>query len=227
MDPLPIIQQEIDATIMDMKRALQNREDMINDPRGGNIEIFSGLEVQILNDAQKARSILHDIIESIKAVRNKTCNIQISETALQQRENYVRYTQDQIAQIEKQIEFQNSRSNSMQKSPIFSTAATNRNDSFNPIGNENQLVSLSKNEQLNQLERDVSTGVQIGYQIIDELQTHQKLLEDLDQGVTNATEAMQKVTDQIKDIINTEGKTPTLLVALLSVVFIILLFFVI
>ena len=69
--------------------------------------------------------------------------------------------------------------------------------------------------------------MQIGSQIKDELESQKLLIEDLDQGVQNATEAMKKVTDQIKDIINSEGKTPTMLVAILSVVFIILLFFVI
>ena len=228
MDPVPIIQQDLDQTLLNMKRLLLDREDMLNDPRGGNIEIFNSLGVQISNDAASARSILQDIQESIAAVRGGRCDLNISEPVLQQREMYVSSTLNQISKIETEVTVQNSKASQIRKSNVFSTSNfSNNNESFGQIGDENQLVSISKQERLLQLEKDAQMGVQISTQIVNELQSQKTLIEDLDQGVTNATEAMEKVTNRIKDLIESEGKTPTLLVAGLSVAFIILLFFVI
>ena len=228
MDPVPIIQQDLDQTLLNMKRLLLDREDMLNDPRGGNIEIFNSLGVQISNDAASARSILQDIQESIAAVRGGRCDLNISEPVLQQRELYVSSTLNQISKIETEVTVQNSKASQIRKSNVFSTSNfSNNNESFGQIGDENQLVSISKQERLLQLEKDAQMGVQISTQIVNELQSQKTLIEDLDQGVTNATEAMEKVTNRIKDLIESEGKTPTLLVAGLSVAFIILLFFVI
>ena len=228
MDPVPIIQQDLDSSLLNMRRALQNREDMLNDPRGGNVEIFSSLGFQISNDAQNAKSILKDIQDSITAVRCGRCGFAIPEQTLQQREYYVKITLEQIMKIENELAMQNSRAPTMRKSTSFPVPnSTDSNDGFAPIAGDNQLMSISREEQLIQLEQDAQMGVQISSEIINELRSQKSLIEDLDQGVSNATEAMEKVTEQIKDLINSEGKTPTLLVAGLSVAFIILLFFVI
>ena len=231
MDPVPIIQQDIDRTINAMKRALQNREDMLNDSRGGNSDIFSSMGIQILNDAQNARLILNDIQESIDAVRNRTCDVILPEQTLQQRENYVRMTEDQITRIEREVASQNAKFSNIKtnkaKYAQFNSSSSNSN-SNNPLANEeSQLMSMSKTERLLQLERDVEMGVRISSEIKSELQSQQSLIKDLDEGVTNATEAMEKVTQRIKALIEAEGKTPTLLVAGLSVLFVILLFFVV
>lgn len=229
MDPVPIIQQDIDATINNMKWNLQNREDMLADPRGGNIDVFTALGIQILNDAQRVRTTLQDIQSSVAAVRNHTCDVQLSEQVLQQRETYIRMTSDVISKIEKEIASQSQRSSNMRRVPMFGQAQQGGNG-FEDVpenGNSSQLATLTKDERILQLERDAQLGLQIGTEIRNELDSQKQLLADLDDGVTNATEAMEKVTKQIKDIINSEGKTPTMTVAALSVVFIILLFFVI
>ena len=228
MDPVPIIQQDLDQTLLNMKRLLLDREDMLNDPRGGNVEIFNSLGVQISNDAASARSILKDIQDSILAVRGGRCDLNIPEPVLHQRESYVSSTLNQISKIENEVSVQNSRASTIRKANVFPNQNySNAGEGFDRVGDENQLVSISKQERLLQLEKDAQMGVQISTQIINELQSQKTLIEDLDNGVTNATEAMEKVTARIKDLIESEGKTPTLLVAGLSVAFIILLFFVI
>jgi hypothetical protein len=229
VDPVPIIQKEIDATVNKMMADLQNRKDILNDPRGGNIDVFTAIGIQISNDVQIVRTTLQDIESSINAVRNHTSDIQLSEQVLQQRETYIRMVRGIVTKIENEIASQNQQSMRLRNDHLFSqkTEAGNGFENVPENSGSFQQATMTKDERILQLERDAQLNYQVGVAIKNELHSQKQLLVDLDEGVTNATDAMEKVTKQIKDIIDAEGKTPTMTVALLSVVFIILLFFVI
>ena len=68
--------------------------------------------------------------------------------------------------------------------------------------------------------------MQLSKMIKNEIEEQNQLILDLDENIDNAHTAMRKVTDQITQLIDNEGKTPTYLVAVLSLVLILMLFIV-
>lgn len=223
MDPVPILQQEIDIVMSNLKKSLANREDMLNDRRGGNIDIFNTLGIQMLNDTQYLRTSLGDISESIEVVKHNMSDYNIPESTIIQREQYVRSNLAEIKRIEESIQAQNNRISTIHKSTAFSGPQSFINNN----NNQQSLSQLVKEEELENLHYTASMQKVIANQIKDELNDQQNLILALDNDVTNADEAMKRVTNQIKRLMEIEGKTPTMLVAILSVVFIILLFIVV
>lgn len=222
MDPVPILQQEINYNMSKLKKNLSNREDMLNDKRGGNIDIFNNIGVQMLDDIKVIRTSLSDIAESIEAVRKHMGDYNITETTLLQREQYIKVNLDELIRIEQEVQTQNNRRNTLNKTVSYSGPQT-----FSNTDGQQSLTDLIKKDQIEDLHYSATLSKQLANQIFDELNDQQNLISTLDDDVTNADEAMKKVTSEIKKLMEIEGKTPTMLVAILSVVFIILLFIVI
>lgn len=222
MDPVPILQQEIDISMTKLRKNLANRDDILADKRGGNVDNFNMLGIQMMNDTRYLRTSLADISESIETVKKHMEDYNISEATLIQREQYVKHNLEEITKIEESIQAQNNRISTMKKSQAYAGPQT-----FSNSGNQQTLEQLVRQDQLEELYSSVSSQKVIANQIKSELDDQKILIDQLDDDVTNAEEAMKKVTKEIKKLLEIEGKTPTLLVFVLSIIFIILLFIVV
>ena len=68
------------------------------------------------------------------------------------------------------------------------------------------------------------TQYQLARQISNELDDQKQIIIELDEGIDSASDAMKSVTDQIKKVIENEGKLPTGIAFVLALILIILLF---
>jgi len=225
MDPYYILKQEIDSSIQKLKNLLSNREDMLNDNRGINVEIFNSLGIQMSNDITKLRVSLKDISDSIAVVRNRMEDFDISEVTLNQRDIDIKRIVDQVNNIESEILKQSSRLSMSYRHTSFTN-----NSTFNqsePSNNQHSMLQVNRDQQINYIAETAQMSLQISREIMNEFDDQQKLILSIDNDMDNVQDAMKKVTNQIKGIIENEGKMPTYTVAILSIVLILLLFWVI
>ena len=225
MDPYYILKQEIDSSIQKLKNLLSNREDMLNDNRGINVEIFNSLGIQMSNDITKLRVSLKDISDSIAVVRNRMEDFDISEVTLNQRDVDIKRIVDQVNNIESEILKQSSRLSMSYRHTSFTN-----NSTFNqtePSNNQHSMLQVNRDQQINYIAETAQMSLQISREIMNEFDDQHKLILTIDNDMVNVQDAMKKVTNQIKGIIENEGKMPTYTVAILSIVLILLLFWVI
>ena len=91
--------------------------------------------------------------------------------------------------------------------------------------NQAQLFAHQE-EQIDLIGDQVKMQKQIGLQIIDTIRDEGQQLLEFEHDITTANDAMTAVTKQIVTLIENEGKTPTYLVAILSVILVLMLFWV-
>ena len=222
MDPYFILKQEVDINLQKLRTNLNNREDMLNDNRGINIEIFHSLGIQMTNDISKLKISLKDIEESIQVVRNRREDFEISDISLNSRDLYIKKTFEQILNIENEINRQNYNFN-INKKPQQFTKKSNFQD--NSSGDQNLLLAQHE-DQINNIADTVYLQMEISKQIVNEFKDQEQIIISIDKDVDTVESAMKKVTNQIKGIIENEGKLPTFTVAILSIILILLLFWV-
>ena len=218
--------QELNSDMDMVSNKLDTRDDMIGDQRGINVNIFENLGHEIESLLNKVHAGMRDVDSVLEKVQQDRQKFQVSDLELQNRLNFSKKTKDQIAMCEKRLSEQNKHKfmNSFNQNL---DGNNNFNDSYGQNGGQSAQMYEENQEVIDSIADNVTAGLLIGRTINKELEDQQRLLATLDDGVDNAADAMKKVTDQIKDIIESEGKTPTMVVAILSIAFIVLLFFVI
>ena len=228
MDPFILIVQELNTDLDSVRNKLDTREDMIHDPRGINMNIFENLGKEIEQLLTKIKSSMIDVDSVIDKLQTNGQEFQLPEIELQNRINFSQTMKEEIKKLENQL-IQQKNNQNLQKRVNFADRTSNFGSTQSDDNEGNQSMQLYEENQdiIDSISDNVTAGLIMSRTINKELEDHQKLLADLDGDVDNATEAMKKVTDQIKEIIESEGTTPTCVVALLSIAFIVLLFFVI
>lgn len=226
IDPYFLNQKEICTNINQLKQMLGDREDMLHDPRGINPEVFKNVGLNMQKQIHESRSLLQDIKDSIVAVRSNPSRFQISEVELNNRESFYGISMNTLNDIEAQMNTQTSNQKiqfSFQPVPENSPIS---GDNFNLPPPSQYQMQQSRQEQIEQLAVAVDEQMELSKMINQTIDEHNKIIIDLDENIDNATTAMKKVTAQINQLIENEGKTPTYLVAVLSLVLIIMLFIV-
>jgi hypothetical protein len=87
-------------------------------------------------------------------------------------------------------------------------------------------LQVYQEEQIDQIANTLQIEKQIGIVIINEINEQHQIILEIDEGIDNVTTAMRKVTQQITKLIDNEGRAPTYLVAVLSIVLILMLWWV-
>jgi very-short-patch-repair endonuclease len=95
-----------------------------------------------------------------------------------------------------------------------------------PTGGDQAHLQIYQEEQIDKIAETVRLQKAIGNQIIREIDEQHKMIIELDEGIEDAHTAMKQVTQRITRLIDTEGRVPTYLVALLSVILIFMLWWV-
>lgn len=218
MDPYYLLQKQVIASVEGIREIVGNRSDMLSDPRGVNVDIFNTLGAKMLNEINDVRQSLRDIRDSIAQVRGSPELFHISESELTSRDAFVRDTFAELDRMEEQMRFQSSNQKVRPYHQSDSVTAA-------PSAPLDQLQLHE--ERLDVIGKNIDMQLQLTKEIKDEMDVHNRLILDIEDGVDNATTAMQKVTQQITQLIENEGKVPTLLVFGLSILLILMLFFMI
>ena len=232
MDPFYLIQQEITTDIEHIQELVDTRNDMIHDPRGVNAEVFKNLGIQSTNEINSVLVLLKDTEESIQHVKANPSNFpQVTESELQNRAQFCEDKKKEIQKFEEMLKEQSSCiSQSVQYIKQISNNASNGFESLGAESNDNngnELVSTfleQHDEEINHIDEMAKTQYQLAKQISNELDEHKQIIIELDEGIDSASDAMKSVTDQIKKVIENEGKLPTGIAFVLAVILIILLF---
>lgn len=231
MDPFYLIKQEITTDVEHIQELVDTRNDMIHNPRGINIEVFKNLGIQVTNEINSVTGLINDTEESIEHVKANPNNFpQVSKTEIQNRSKFCQEMREEIKKYEEIIKDQSSRINqTAQYIKKISSAASNGFNNFDAASNDNnnnQNLSFLEqhDEQINQIDEMAKTQYQLAKEISHELDEHQQIIIELDEGIGSASDAMKSVTDQIKKIIEEEGKLPTGIAFVLAIILIILLF---
>ncbi|OHT01469.1 hypothetical protein TRFO_31695 [Tritrichomonas foetus] len=218
VDPYFLNQKEVITSVTQLRQMLSDRDDMLHDLRGVNPDVFKSVGNNMLKELQQARNLLQDIRDSINIVRSNPSRFQISEMELNNRDSFYQSSIKELEDIETQMNTQ--------------TANQRVQFTFQPVPIPQEEISPNPTfqleqrheEKIDQIADNVNEQLQIGKMIIDEIEEHSKIIIDLDNGIDNANDAMKKVTNQITQLIENEGKVPTLLVAGLSLALIVMLF---
>ena len=225
MDPYYLGQKEVASSITDLRAKLNDREDMLNDPRGGNHEIFRAIGMKMTDSLAMVRGLLRDLSASISQVRANPEQFRISASEIANREQFIRESLQELQDIENQMNVQSSNQRNLFHAspfqPVAPVAASN--DSRPPP--QTQLLAHQE-EQIELIGDQVKMQKQMGLQIINAMKEDHERLVDLEQGIDLANSQMKTLTNQIVQLIENEGKIPTYLVAILSVVLILMLFWV-
>lgn len=234
IDPYYLNQKEVTTSVNQLQQMLSDREDMLNDSRGVNPDIFRTVGNNMQKEIQQARNLLQDINDSINVVRTNPSRFRITETELNNRESFYNDTIQQINDIENRMNTQTSNQRiQFTFQPVPQDTSLPQND-YNPNSNYNHNNGSSpqyqfqqhQEEQIDQLSVAIDKQMQLSKIIKNEIEEQNQLILDLDENIDNAHTAMRKVTDQITQLIENEGKTPTYLVAILSLILIFMLFIV-
>lgn len=229
MDPFYLIKQEITTDVEHIQELTDTRNDMIHDPRGINLDVFKNLGIQANNEIISVNSLIKDTEESIEHVKANPSNFpQVSEIELQNREKFCQEIKEEIKKYEETIKEQSTRVNqSAQYIKQISSVASNGFENIDgPSNNNNQELTFLEqhDEQINQIDEMAKTQYQLARQISNELDDQKQIILELDEGIDSASDAMKSVTNQIKQIIENEGKLPTGIALVLAIILIILLF---
>lgn len=222
MDPYYLIQQEVLTGMEHLREILETREDMINDSRGINLEVFKTLGMQLSNEVTNVGNLVHDIEDSVEQIKANPSQFQISESELANREKFIADALSSLSDIDTKAKTQ-----STNQKITFHGSNTNYNEKEN--GNRSQFqrdqMIEQREEQLNMIEETVEMQLTYAREIDNELADQQEVLLALDENIDSAAEAIKDVTARIKQLIENEGKIPTMLVCILSIILVILLFF--
>ena len=224
MDPFYLIKQEILTDAEHADELLETRSDMINDHRGVNIEAFKKLGVQISNEILSMQQILKDIEESIEHVKENPDDFQIEQNEIESRENFCSEMKSKISEIEQKLKDQSNNQKVIFHQSNFNDNNIHDNKSHISQNNQESLMLEDHAEQLNNIQESVNIQLQLAKEINNEFDDQRELIIELDDNITNAEDAMKNVTNQIKGIIEKEGKVPTGLAFALSIVLILLIF---
>ena len=223
MDPYYLSQREVNVGISDLRAKLNDRDDMLHDPRGGNHEIFKAIGMRMTDDLATIRGLLKDMSAAVNQVRSNPAQFKISEAEIANRERFIQQSLQELADIENQLNVQSSNQRSLFHAspfqPVAPVAATG------PEPTQAQLFAHQE-EQIDLIGDQVKMQKQIGLQIIDTIRDEGQQLLEFEHDITTANDAMTAVTKQIVTLIENEGKTPTYLVAILSVILVLMLFWV-
>ena len=224
MDPFYLIKQEILTDAEHADELLETRSDMINDHRGVNIEAFKKLGVQISNEILSMQQILKDIEESIEHVKENPDDFQIEQNEIESRENFCSEMKSKISEIEQKLKDQSNNQKVIFHQSNFNDNNIHDNKSHISQNNQESLMLEDHAEQLNNIQESVNIQLQLAKEINNEFDDQRELIIELDDNITSAEDAMKNVTNQIKGIIEKEGKVPTGLAFALSIVLILLIF---
>lgn len=214
-DPYYLAKHEIEQNINLLKDKFQMREDMIHDNRGANPLIFDNLRLEmqdLINKIFLSTEAIEDIIPQLEADPSK---YSLSDNEILDRKNFL----SEAKKITTEIEIK------MNSQTLF-----NQNIISNHHPNDEQTalqLEERHHAQLDQIFEISKQNHQIALEIDHQLDDDSRILNEIDVRMDNTGESMKQVTQQIKNLIEEEGKTPTCLVLILSLVLILLLFFVI
>ena len=214
VDPYFLVKQEIEKSISKLHQDLAIREDMT---QGGNRDIFRSIGIDMDTSINFIRSSLSDINETIQKCRMDP-KWGLSHSELEQRDQFVRSIQLEIQEIERRMGSQTIQFPSSQYQPSKSS---------NSYQSASLQLQAHHEQKISQIQEAVRMQHQLANEISHDLDEDKLILNDIDSRMDNANDAMKAVTEQITQLIEQEGKTPTLLVFGLSLVLIFLLFLVV
>ena len=219
MDPYYLIRQEVVTGTNHLRELLDTRTDMLNDPRGINVEVFQTLGIQLANEVQKVKGLVRDIEDSIDQINANRSNFQISDVELSSRVQFIKQTVSDLSEIEERMKQQ-----SMNERVAFHPVNTqDSHDESERVPRQEQLL-VDRQEQIELIEQNVNAQLHYAKAIDRELEEQQEIMLTLDGNIDNAHEAMKDVTQRIKTLIENEGTVPTTIVVILAIVLIFLLF---
>lgn len=221
MDPYFLLQKQVISSVENIREIINNRRDMLSDPRGVNVDIFNTLGVKMLNEINDVRTSLKDISESIEQVRNNPELFHISDFELSNRDKFVQNVHNDLDKMEEEMKFQSS------NQKVQPNKRSEGGVSMNSSGFDHQDQMQMHQERLDVIGKNIDMQLQLTKEIKNEMDEQNQIILDLEDGVDNASTAMKKVTQQITQLIENEGKLPTMLVFGLSLLLILMIFFII
>jgi hypothetical protein len=95
-----------------------------------------------------------------------------------------------------------------------------------PTGGAHAQLQVYQKQQVDSITETVRLQRVIGNQIIQEIDEQHKMIIEIDEGIEDAHTAMKQVTRLITRLIESEGKVPTYVVAVLSAILVLMLWWV-
>jgi hypothetical protein len=223
VDPYYLGQKEVTTGLHDLQNMKDDRDDMLNDPRGGNPTIFDAVGVKMGELVTTLRGLLKDMAATVRQVRENRGNFNITDMELSARESFVEEAHRQVSDFENQMHTQSSNQRLQMK-----TTSLGSGELFDRQPGQFQETTYAphQEEQLQRIHETVKMQRHIGEEIIHAIDEQRDMIVELDEDVNQAGAQMKKVTRQITQIIEAEGKAPTYIVAVLSLVLIVMLFWV-
>jgi methyl-accepting chemotaxis protein len=226
MDPYYLSAKEVSTCLTDLQSMLQHRTDILNDPRGGNPDLFTNLGSKMSESVSTLHGLLRDIGAAIQQIRANPFQFRISDHELATREQFLSESLRQVETLETEMNNQATQQRNQIRISAFQPIATvpHAHHEAEPM---NELRYEARQEaQIDELVETVRVEKHLGQAIVNALEEDRLMILDLDNGVDNAQTAMKKLTEQITQLIDNEGRVPTYLVAILSVVLIFMLWWV-
>jgi hypothetical protein len=221
-DPYYLGQREVVTGITELRSLLDNRADMLSDPRGGNPEIFKSIGARMADQLHTLRSLVRDIVATVEQIHANRAQFRVSDAELAARQNFVVQSKREIDEIEHEMQAQTANQKHHRHASAFPPVAP----AAPADGPAQAQLQVYQEEQIDKIAETVQIQKQIGKEIVREFDEQHQLILQLDDDMETATSAMQKVTQQITQLIDNEGRAPTYLVAVLSVVLIFMLWWV-
>jgi hypothetical protein len=207
---------------------LENREDILTDSRGGNHEIFKSIGVRMRDGLTTLRSLLDDIAATIRQVELNRSFFKITDTELSNRQTFVSESRHDLEDIERRMTDQTTNQKMQFSVSAFQPIGIPGRElgSGAPSGADQLQLQMYQQEKIDRIADTVRMQKTIGNEIIHAIDEQHQMIIELDAGIDTADAAMKQVTQRITQLIASQGKVPTYIVAVLAVILIFMLWWV-
>jgi hypothetical protein len=228
VDPYYLSQREVVTGISSLRSMLDNREDILTDSRGGNREIFKSIGGRMRDGLNTVRNLLQDIAATIRQVKSNRSFFKVTDGELLNREKFVLESQQELEDIERRMADQtNNQKMPFSVSAFQTTEISDREPGSGTFSGAGQVrLQVYQEEQIQRITDTVRLQKTIGNEIIHAIDEQHQMIIELDAGIDTADGAMKQVKQRITQLIASEGKFPTYLVAVLSLILILMLWWV-
>lgn len=233
-DPYYVARDEVQTSLRKLVeqqtewRALLQRENTAKSKR------FKDLHTDIAAELKEIESDLKDIEDTIKMVEDNRARFSIDDAEVNSRRDFVKHGrmkvkegQDEMQRAQSKIESDKREYLRLQEQQQASHV-THENEKFlRGHKQEQEQIMAQQDEHLGELSKAAERLGNTAVVINQELQEHNKLLQELDEDIDRETEKLNFVMKRIGKLMKTSDRKELCLILALSALFVFLLFLVI
>lgn len=233
-DPYYVARDEVQASLRKLAEQQTEWKTLLQNENTARCKRFKDLHTDIAAELKEIESDLKDIEDTIKMVEDNRSRFSIDDSEVNSRKDFVRQgrvklkdARDAHQRAQSKIE-SDKREHLRLQEREKSSAMTNENEKFlRGQKEEQQQILQNQDEQLSELSKSAERLNNTAVVINQELQDHQRMLQELDEDIDRETEKLGFVMKRIGRLMKTSDRKELCVIVALSGLFVILLFLVI